>query len=138
MTDYFSLSMQPQELLEVSNLGLAHMGDAVYDLMVRAWAIRRGGARAGDLHRRTVRHVSAPSQAASARLLLPELTEEERSVFRRARNSHVHGIPHGSTAEEYHLATALEALFGWLYLRGERERLNQLFAIISGGWDDAL
>ena len=137
MTDYFDFSMPAGDISNISNLGLAHMGDAVYELMVRAWACSRGEEKAQQLHRLVVSKVAAPAQAKAAEGILSELTPEEMSVFRRGRNSRVSGIPHGSTIEEYHRATALEALFGWLYLSGRQSRINELFDLIAKGWDNA-
>ena len=74
--------------------------------------------------------VCAPAQAAVADRILPLLTEEELGFYRRGRNAHVHAIPKHATAAEYGKATGLEALFGWLYLRGQNERIEELFAII--------
>ena len=130
MTDYFSLQMSKDGLLEVSSLGLAYLGDAVYELMVRSYLCLHGKARAKDLHRCAVRYVSAPAQARLARTLLPQLTEEEKAVFRRGRNTAPHSIPKAARRSEYQAATALEALFGWLYLRGEQQRLNELFQLL--------
>lgn len=112
----------------VSAVGLAHVGDAVYELMVRAALVKQGHLAAQDLHRSTVRLVKAPAQAEAAARLLPLLNEEEAAVYRRARNAKLHAAPQGASAMEYHAATALEALFGWLYLLGRRERLEELFA----------
>ncbi len=111
-------------------MALAHLGDAVYELMVRSFLVSRGRETNRSLHQATVALVSAPAQAAGAERIAGMLTEEEREVYRRGRNAHVHAVPHGATPREYHAATALEALFGYLYLKGRRERLNQLFAAI--------
>ena len=118
------------ELNAMSALALAHVGDAVYELMVRTRLCRTGSLTAGDLHRQTVRHVSAGAQAAAVKKLLPHLTEEEQGVFRRGRNAHSHAAPKAVTEGEYHAATGLEALFGWLYLREDKARLRQLFDFI--------
>ena len=118
------------ELNAMSALALAHMGDAVYELLARRELCRAGGLTAGDLHRQTIQIVSAAAQAEAARRLLPFLTETESAVYRRGRNSHSHAAPKSVTAVEYHAATGLEALFGWLYLREDHSRLEELFAII--------
>ena len=130
MTDYFHLNLERDALLSLSSLGLAHLGDGVFEVMVRSWLILRGKAKAKDLHRATVRYVSAPAQARLAQKILPVLTQEEQDVYRRGRNSHTAAIPKGASVAEYHTATALEALFGWLYLRGETDRLNELFTLM--------
>ncbi len=128
--DYFHLSAGQDTIDGLSSLGLAHLGDAVYELMVRSWLCLRGKATNKGLHKAAVAYVSAPAQAKRARKALPTLTEEEQAVFRRGRNSHTAAIPKGASVGEYHTATALEALFGWLYLRGETERLNELFTLM--------
>ena len=128
MTDYFNLNIERDRLLSLSSLGLAHLGDGVYELMVRSWLILHGKAKAGDLHRATVQHVAAPAQAKKLARILPLLTEEEHDAFRRGRNTAPHSIPKAASRGEYQAATGLEALFGWLYLQGRTERLNELFA----------
>ncbi len=133
MTDYFQVEMGPDQLGAISNLGLAHLGDAVYELMVRAWLCLYGKATSGALHRATVGFVAAPAQAAMAEKILPLLTREEADVFRRGRNASPHSVPQRASRVEYQAATGLETLFGWLYLRGRRARLNELFAVMMEG-----
>lgn len=128
MTDYFHLNIEKEKLNTISNLGLAHLGDAVYELMVRSWLCLQGKATAKGLHKAAVRYVAAPAQAERVKKILPALTEEEQEVFRRGRNASPHSIPQNASREEYQTATALEALFGWLYLKGKNDRLNELFA----------
>ena len=130
MTDYFHLNLERDALLSLSSLGLAHLGDGVFEVMVRAWLILRGKARAKDLHRATVRYVAAPAQAAAVERLLPLLTPEEADVYRRGRNTAPHSVPKAASRAQYQAATGLEALFGWLYLQGRTERLNELFEVI--------
>ena len=131
--NFFSPQMTEQELNRISMLGLAHIGDAVYELMIRTMLCAQGHAAVGELHRLTVSHVKAPAQAQAMEKLLPLLTEEELALYRRGRNAHVHGVPQGASVGEYHAATGLEALFGWLYLQGRQERLNALFAAATEG-----
>ena len=118
------------ELHEMSPLALAHMGDAVYEVLVRREICRRGRFRVEELHRETVKFVSAGAQAAAARKLLPHLSEAESAVYRRGRNCRSHAAPKAVTEGEYHAATGLEALFGWLYFRDEKERIEELFSVI--------
>lgn len=127
--DYFHLSAG-QEINQISSLGLAHLGDAVYELMVRSWLCLHGKATNKGLHKAAVTYVSAPAQAQRAEKILPILTGEEQDVFRRGRNSHTAAVPKGASVGQYHIATAVEALFGWLYLKGETERLNELFTLM--------
>lgn len=127
MENYFQPALPREQLLEISSIGLAHMGDAVFELLVRTWLCARGGATGKGLHRAAVRLVCAESQAEKAEKILPLLTEEERSVFRRGRNAQVHTVPAHASRAQYAGATALEALLGWLYLQGRTERINELF-----------
>ena len=127
MTDFFHLNMPREELLNLSSLGLAHLGDSVFEVMVRSWLCLHGKAKAKDLHRATVAYVAAPAQAKRVQRILPLLTEEEQDVFRRGRNTAPHSVPKAASRGEYQTATALEALFGWLYLQGRTDRLNELF-----------
>ena len=130
MTDYFHLNINHDALLSLSTLGLAHLGDGVYELMVRSWLVLHGKARAKDLHRATVKYVAAPAQAERFEKIQPLLTDEETDVFRRGRNTAPHSIPKAASRAQYQTATGLEALFGWLYLQGRTQRLNELFAIM--------
>lgn len=119
--------MTPNQLGDLTALGLAHIGDAVFELLVRSWLCTRGVAKAGQLHKQTVRYVAAPAQAAFMTRIMDRLSDEELTYYKRGRNSHVNGIPKNATHAEYSMATGLEALFGTLYLLGRRERINELF-----------
>ena len=130
MNNYFELRLEEDEIRAISSIGLAHLGDAVYELLVRAWLCAHGKATGKGLHRSAVELVKAPAQAARAERILPMLTEEELAVYKRGRNAHVHTIPHSASRADYLRATALECLLGWLYLRGERDRINRLFAVM--------
>lgn len=131
MYDYFSVKMNDDDIRAISSIGLAHLGDAVFELLVRTRLCVSGKATGKGLHRATVALVCAQSQAKFADCLLPTLTEEELAVFKRGRNANVHSIPHNAERSEYQKATALEALFGWLYLSDRRERINELFDKIT-------
>ena len=127
MNDYFAPELGTDDLRAISSIGLAHMGDAVFELLVRTWLCRHGKATGRGLHQATVRLVCAESQSEKARRILPELTEEELAVFKRGRNAQVHSVPAHASRAQYGEATALEALLGWLWLQGRRERINELF-----------
>ena len=129
MENYFTMHMDSREIGQISALGLAHCGDAVFELLVRSWLCTSGRATSKNLHRATVRHVCAGAQAARMERMLPLLTEEELAHYRRGRNAHVHGVPKNATREEYSKATGLECLFGALYLAGKCDRLNELFVL---------
>lgn len=127
----FAPEMTPAQVGELSTLALAHIGDAVYELMMRTALCEAGLTAATDLHRETVRRVNAPAQAKAAEKLLPALTEAERAVYKRGRNAKVNSVPQHADVSEYHAATGLEALFGWLYLQGRTQRLRELFHVLS-------
>ena len=130
MENYFNMNLSKQEIDAISNLGLAHMGDCVFEILCRSWLCARGGKNVGNLHRDTIQMVKASAQAKFVDKLLPLLTEEELAYYRRGKNSHVHAVPKSCTPAEYAKATGLEALFGALYLMGRTDRLNELFHII--------
>lgn len=128
--DYFRIEATPAQVAALSNLGLAHLGDGVYELMVRSYLCLSGRSTNKGLHKAAVGYVSAPAQAQAVKVILPLLSEEEQEVFRRGRNASPHTIPPHAKREDYAAATALETLFGWLWLRGETGRLNELFTKI--------
>ena len=127
MVNYFEPALTPDELRALSSIGLAHMGDAVFEILVRTWLCAHGKATGKGLHQATIRLVCAESQSQKAQKILPLLSEEELAVFKRGRNAQVHSIPAHASRAQYGEATALEALLGWLYLRGRKERINELF-----------
>ena len=122
--------MSKQDINSISNLGLAHIGDCVFELLCRSYLCAAGRKNVGQLHKETVQMVKAPTQAEYVEKLLPHLTEEELAYYRRGKNSHVHAVPNGATPAQYAKATGLEALFGALYLSGHTERLNELFHVL--------
>ena len=131
--DYFRLNRGENEIRQMSMLALAHVGDAVFELMTRASLCLEGHGAVQELHRLSTGRVNAAAQARTAERLLPLLNEEEEAIYRRGRNAHVNSVPHAANIGDYHAATGLEALFGWLYLRGKTERLNELFEAAYAG-----
>ena len=130
MENLFAMTFTPEQVAAISNLGLAHIGDAVFEVLCRSHLCARGEKTVERLHHDTIQLVKAPAQAAFADRLLPRLTEEELAYYRRGKNAHVHAVPKSCTGAEYAKATGLEALFGALYLAGQTERLNQLFKAV--------
>lgn len=128
--EIFSPKMSREDVNRISMLGLAHVGDGVYELLVRTMLCTQGHQAILDLHRSTVTYVNATAQAEAAKRLLPRLSAEELAVYKRGRNTRVHSVPQNASLGEYHAATGLEALFGWLYLLGRTERIGELFAAI--------
>lgn len=127
----FSPKMTLQEVNRISILGLAHIGDGVYELLTRTYLCTHGVTAVQALHKKAVSMVNAPAQAAAMEKLLPLLTEDEMALYKRGRNAHVNSVPQHAELSQYHAATGLEALFGWLYLQGETDRINRLYAAIT-------
>ena len=130
MENYFQMNLSKQQIDAISNLGLAHMGDCVFEILCRGYLCAQGETTVDRLHRDTINMVKATAQAKFVDKLLPLLTEEEMACYRRGRNAHVHAVPKSATPAEYAKATGLEALFGALYLAGQTERINELFKAV--------
>ena len=124
------MNLSKKDIDAISNLGLAHMGDCVFEILCRGYLCSRGEKTVDRLHRDTIQMVKATSQAKFVDKMLPLLTEEELAYYRRGKNAHVHAVPKSATPAEYAKATGLEALFGALYLAGQTDRLNQLFKAV--------
>ena len=122
-----------REVNQMNMLALAHVGDAVYELLVRSRLCREKKAPVQQLHRLTVQIVRAEAQAEAAEKLLPLLDEEELAVYKRGRNTKVNSAPHHADIGQYHAATGLEALFGFLYLTGRTGRIEELFTAVMEG-----
>ena len=128
-----SPALSSVEIGKISTLGLAYVGDGVYELLVRTWLVTHHHTASLDLHRSAVAYVNASAQAGAYEMVAPLLDEEELAVFKRGRNAKVNQIPPHATSAQYHAATGLETLFGWLYVAGRQERISFLFdAIMSG------
>lgn len=102
----------------------------MFDLFVREQLVCKANCPVKVLHKNTVQRVCCQAQAKAMETLLPLLTEEEADVYRRGRNAHTSHTPKNATPAEYHAATGFEALVGYLYLKGEIERLREFFALI--------
>ena len=130
MENYFQMNFTVAEVNAISNLGLAHMGDCVFEILCRGYLCAQGNKTVDRLHKDTINMVKATSQAKFMEKLLPLLTEEELSYYRRGKNAHVHAVPKSASPAEYAKATGLETLFGALYLMGKTDRLNMLFKTV--------
>ncbi|MDO4459900.1 MAG: ribonuclease III domain-containing protein [Clostridia bacterium] len=115
---------------KMSPLTLAFIGDSIYELMIREYIVGKGNAPVKKLSSEKVTYVCCEFQAKAAAKLMDMFTEEERDFYNRGRNAHVGHVPKNSTAADYHAATALECLFGYLYLTGKTDRLKDFFNII--------
>ncbi len=130
MENFFELNLSKEQIDAISNLGLAHMGDCVYEILCRAYLCASGEKTVDRLHRDTIKMVKATTQAKFAEKMLPLLNEEELAYYRRGKNSHVHAVPKSATPAEYAKATGVEALFGYLFLSGQKERANEIFNLV--------
>ena len=126
--NYLSPEFSAQDINKLSILALAYIGDGVFELMVRTKLTTEDHSSALDLHRTAISIVNAVSQSGYADTLLPLLTDEEISVYKRGRNAKVNSVPKNASVADYHKATGFEALFGYLYLSGNKERLAELFS----------
>lgn len=127
MENYFEPNLTDDQLRAISSIGLAHMGTPCSRCWCAPGSVPTARPREGGLQPGHHRPGRAESQAEKAERILPLLTEEEAAVFRRGRNAHVKSVPGHATRAQYGEATALEALLGWLYLKGRRDRINALF-----------
>lgn len=121
---------KPADASTLSPLTLAFVGDTVFDLLVRSELVAEANRPVDALHKNASKIVCAAAQAEGMRKILPLLTEDESAVFKRGRNAHTGGIPKNQSSADYHYATGLEALFGWLYLKGMTERINELYTVL--------
>lgn len=126
-----SLLEKKADVASLSPLTLAFMGDTVFDLLVRSELICEANRPVKDLHSTASKRVCAKAQADGIRSIMPMLTEDELAVFKRGRNAHTGAIPKHASSADYHYATGLESLFGWLWLKGETERIRELFNAIK-------
>lgn len=116
---------------ELSPLNLAFIGDCVYEMLVRESLVLQANRPVNDLHRESVKYVSAKAQTAAYDKIKDILTEQETAVYKRGRNAKVGHNPKSASQGEYHIATGIEALFGYLYLSEQTERIKELFSVIT-------
>lgn len=124
--------MTKSQAKQLSPLTLAFYGDCVYEVLVRRKIVMGGSRPSQELHRLAVEKVRASFQSAAYETLLPVLTEEETDILKRGRNATGLNPPKSSNPRDYHRATAIEVLFGYLDLIGEKERIEELFEVICG------
>jgi ribonuclease-3 family protein len=121
------------DLKTYSPLTLAYIGDAVYDMVIRTKLVTVANTQVNKLHKRASKLVNAGAQATMITALLEDLTEEELQVYKRGRNAKTGHIAKNASTGDYHKATGLEAVFGYLYLTGDIDRIRQIYAFIKRG-----
>ena len=114
---------------EMSAAALAYLGDSVIELCVRQMLVEKGVSSAKNLNSMALLFVKAEAQADAMKIILPTLSEEENGAYRRGRNIGHTNVPKSATVGQYRMATGMEALFGYLYLKGENERIDELFSL---------
>ena len=131
LNDYINerFDITSKDIRTYSPLTLAYIGDAVYDLVIRSVLVNRGNTAVNNIHKKASAIVKAPSQAAVAASIMEELTEEEKDIYRRGRNSKPHTKAKNASTMEYLEATGLEAVVGFLYLKGDTDRALDLIKL---------
>lgn len=119
--------MTPAEAKALGGLTLAFFGDSVYEVYVREQIVRLGTMPVDKLHKKAVQYVNAGFQSYAYDIIAEQLTEEETEIFKRGRNATGNNVPRSSNPKDYRSATGMEALFGYLYLTGQNDRIKELF-----------
>jgi len=135
MKNYFDIDLSSDEIMNISSLGLAYIGDAVYELITRLYLCQNGAKFAGNMHEAAIARVSAHSQAKAFKIIESRLTEDEIAIYMRGRNAHPKSTPKNVSRSEYHCATGFEALFGYLYITKQTDRINELYDLINNEVD---
>lgn len=117
---------EKEEVNFMSPLVWAYVGDAVYELYIRTYLVNTTKLNPHKLHIESIKYVKAAAQAHKLEELMPELTQEEKDIVRRARNTQNHHLPKNANITEYMYATAFEGLVGYLYLTGQTTRLQEI------------
>lgn len=130
-----SLLEKSADVSALSPLTLAFVGDTVFDLLVRSELVCEANRPVNALHKAASTKVCASAQAAAIIKIMPMLSEDEEAVFKRGRNARTGGIPKNQSSADYHYATGLECLFGWLYLNGKTDRIKELYHAMHNDGD---
>lgn len=131
-TLFSSSPLTKTEAKQFSPLTLAFLGDAVYSLLVREMLVKAANRPTNALHKESIKLVNANCQAEMIKKVLNELTEDEEAIFKRGRNAHSGHVPKNQSDSDYRYATGLEALYGYLYLIGDFNRILYIFNISTG------
>ena len=129
-------NVEEVDIRTYSPLTLAFIGDCIFDQIIRTLLVLDGNRSVESLHKHKSKIVKASAQAEFCEVLMPVLTEKEISVFKRGRNAKSGHLPKNASQSDYHKATGFEALFGYLYLSGELDRIRELFTLINGGFNE--
>ncbi|QCX33814.1 Mini-ribonuclease 3 [Caloramator sp. E03] len=134
MFDYIKkLSFNEKDVRMMNPLVWAYIGDSVYEVYVRSYIISKGGKTSFALHRESIKYVKASSQSDILETIYDKLTEEEKNIIRRGRNTKTYHVPKNASIIDYKRATALEALIGYLYLLKRYDRIDEIMNMILEG-----
>lgn len=120
------IEIEPKDIKTYSPLSMAFLGDNIFDLFIRYMAVAEGNMQVNQYHKKVINYVKAQGQVAFYEQIKDELTEEEQAIFKRGRNAKTLHLPKHANREQYAIATGLETLLGYLFLKGERQRLCDL------------
>lgn len=126
MKDFIEITKNESDINQLSPLNWAYVGDCIYELYVRTYLINTTNLKPHKLHIETIKYVRASAQAKSLKKIMVILSDEEKEIVRRGRNTENHHIPKNSTVEEYAYSTAFEALIGYLYLTNKLNRVKEI------------
>jgi ribonuclease-3 family protein len=131
LNDYLNeqFNIKAQDIRTYSPLTLAYIGDAIFDVIIRSILVNKGNTAVNNLHKKSSAIVKAPTQSKIAASIMDDMTEEERDIFRRGRNSKPHTKAKNASAIEYLEATGFEAVLGFLYLKGDMDRIMELVVL---------
>lgn len=123
INNYFEFELAP---MQVSPLSLAYIGDAVYEVYIRSYIMRSDNMPVAKLHKAATRYVSAKAQAQIVKSIMDDFTAEELSVYKRGRNAHSYTSAKNADIVDYRMATGLEALLGYLHIKKDTARLEEI------------
>lgn len=126
MDEIINIERDGNEVNMLSPLTWAYIGDCVYELYIRTELINKTNLKPHKLHIESIKYVKAQAQADILKRIYEDLTDEEKDIVRRARNTQNHHLPKNSNVEEYMYATAFEGLIGYLYLTKQNKRLKEV------------
>ncbi len=126
--ELFNRERSIEEVKQMSPLTWAYVGDAVFELYIRTYLINTTNLKPHELHVKSIKYVKAKAQADILQKLEADLTEDEKDIVRRGRNTQTHHIAKNASVQDYMYATAFEALIGYLYLTKQDERLTEILS----------
>lgn len=131
MEEFIEIDKTEEEINLLSPLTWAYVGDCVYELYIRTKLVNKTSLKPHKLHIETIKYVKAKAQAETLKKIEDKLTDEEKEIVRRGRNTENHHLPKNSNVQEYMYATAFESLIGYLFLTRKTKRLKEILDLID-------